>query len=93
MAIARKKPPVERKANASATAFMVSATVLALSRQEAGAALLHPSVRPSDYRPLLLWDHAALDQFIDDLIGDNRDEFVAHPGIGFQHLHGFFLCG
>ncbi len=36
-------------------------------------------------------DHAALDQFVDHLISDNADEFVAHCRISLQHLHGFLL--
>ena len=40
-----------------------------------------------------LWDHSTLDQFVYDLIGHNRNEFVAHRRIGFQHFHDFLLPG
>jgi hypothetical protein len=40
-----------------------------------------------------LRNHAALDQFVHDLVGDDTDEFVAHLRISAQQFHGLLLSG
>ena len=47
-----------------------------------------------DIRRLASRNHAALNQFVHDLIGDDADKFMPHLWIGAQHLHSLqFPCG